>query len=68
MGAKEDIIVCLSLSSKPLAVHEPPVSLCSDTAISARLREMARDGYVIGVKRPGKAYKQWSLAFRLELI
>lgn len=68
MTAKEEIIKSLSLSPRPLAVHEMYIPLASQTAISARLREMAREGTVVSEKVPGKAYKQWRLAFKLELI
>ena len=62
MTAAESILKRLSESSAPLAVHELNIWKCSDTAASARLRELAREGKVIGHIRKGTSYKEWSLA------
>ena len=66
--AKTEIIKKLAMTDKPLSVHEFDLPLYSQTNISARLRELAREGVVISQRVPGKAYKSWSLVFRLELL
>lgn len=66
--AKQEIIRRLVESPTSLAVHEFNIFGHSETAISARLREMAKDGNVVGRVRPGTALKEWSLVAKLELI
>lgn len=62
MTTKATIVALLSEANRPLAVHEIPVPMTSETAISARLRELARDGIVIGERHPVKPYKIWRVA------
>ena len=57
---RQKILKSLALSPRPLACHEFFVG-ANDAAVSARLRELARDGLVIGQRVPGKAYKVWNL-------
>lgn len=68
MTAKDEIIRCLALATKPLAIHEFDIVGHSQTSISARLREMQRCGAVVSRIRPGKSFKEWALVFKLELI
>lgn len=42
-----------------VAVHEITLMGASDCAISARLRELARDGRVESRMREGKRFKEW---------
>jgi len=48
-------------AARPLAIHELSIPTVSQTAASARLREMKRDGIVISVPVPGKKYTAWAL-------
>lgn len=66
--AKTEIIGRLALADKPLAVHEFHLPLYSENNIATRLSELAREGVVRGTVRPGKAFKEWSLVFKLELV
>ena len=66
--AKTEIIRVLSTAGKPLAVHEMDIPLYSENNLATRLSEMAKSGHVIGQTRPGKAFKEWRLALRLELL
>lgn len=59
--AKELIYRRLRRSEHPLAVHELDITGVSQCSASARLREMARDGIVLSVPAPGKAYKLWTV-------
>jgi pyridoxine 5'-phosphate synthase PdxJ len=43
------------------AVHELHLESVSQCAASARLREMSRDGEVVGRIRLGKQFKEWAL-------
>ncbi len=61
MTTRQAVVKVLYESPRPLAVHEFGLMGVSQTAISARLRELARDGIVIGAKHPERAYKVWSL-------
>jgi hypothetical protein len=61
MIAKQAIIERLKKSPEMLAIHEMGFLGHSQTAISARLREMRREGLVCGSTRPGKKFKQWGL-------
>lgn len=45
----------------PTPVHGINIFGHSQTAISARLREMAREGIVVGSRLDGKPYKTWSV-------
>lgn len=62
MNAKTAILEVLSKASEPLAVHQFPYIGFSQTGISARLRELARDGKVESVPVPGKKFTAWRLA------
>ena len=61
MTAKEAIVDTLSGSDRPLAVFEFGLMGVAQTSISARLRELARDGIVQSVRVPGKRYTAWTL-------
>lgn len=65
--AKTEIIRALAVAEKPLAVHEMDIPLYSENNLATRLSEMAREGVVIGTTRPGKNFKEWKLALKLEL-
>jgi hypothetical protein len=67
MTAKESILEVLSKTTDKLAIHEFPFVGYNQAAISARLRELAREGKVVGTPRPGKAFKEWSLRTAGEL-
>jgi DNA-binding HxlR family transcriptional regulator len=57
-------LILKSLSTaypRPLAIHELGIMGHSECALSARLRELRRDGFVEGLPRPGKAFKEWTL-------
>lgn len=58
------ILQALKEAGKPLAVHEFPIFGHSQTALSARTREMARLGLIAGQRREGKAFKEWFLSQR----
>lgn len=62
MTAKQEILNVLACSPYPLAIHEIDIPKTSQTAVSARLRELSRAGIVIGERVEGKAYKIWKLA------
>ncbi len=47
--------------SSNLALHEFNIFGSNQAAISARLRELARQGIVVGKVRKGTNYKEWSL-------
>jgi hypothetical protein len=57
----ERIIEVLSQAVKPLATHEFPFIGTNEPTISARLREMAIDGKVMGFRRKDKKFKEWIL-------
>ena len=61
MTARQSIIKFLYESSRPVAVHEIVIPRVSQTAVSARLREIARDGLVEGLRVEGKAFKVWRM-------
>lgn len=61
MTAKEAILKTLGQAWKPMPIHEFQLIGVSETAISARLRELARDGVVEGHRVEGKSYKAWTL-------
>jgi hypothetical protein len=62
MTAKTAILEVLSKAPEPLAVHQFPYIGFSQTGISARLRELARDGKVESVPVPNKRYTAWRVA------
>ena len=57
----EKIIEVLSQSQAPLACHEFPFPEIptSHSVISARLRELAREGKVTSVRFEGERFKRW---------
>lgn len=60
--ASELIIELLTANPESwFAVHELNITDVSECAASARLRELARDGRVIGKTRKGKSFKEWSI-------
>lgn len=61
MTTSEAVVRVLSETDEALAVHEFGLMGVAQTAISARLRELAREGIVVGAKHPTKAYKVWRL-------
>lgn len=61
MSAKDKILERLSKASDPLPVHEFNLPGVSQTSISARLRELSRDGRVESVPVPGKRFTAWKL-------
>jgi len=60
--ARQEILRTLAMSTVPLAVHELGIPWVSDTAASARLRELAREGLVVGARAQGKPYKVWTIS------
>lgn len=61
LTARQAIVSVLYESDRPLAVFEFGLMGVAQTAISARLRELARDGIVVGVKPKDKPYKVWAM-------
>lgn len=61
MSARSRIVARLYESQQALAVHEFGFTDIAQTALSARLRELARDGIVYGVKHPSKPFKVWAM-------
>lgn len=59
--AKPEILRVLGESRTPLAVHELRIPGFNENNLASRLSELARAGLVVGVKRPGKPFKEWSL-------
>lgn len=60
--AKEMILKRLKELGRPVAVHELGVIGYSENNLATRLSELARAGVVVGARRPGFAFKEWSLA------
>ena len=61
MTASSLILKRLSEQSN-LALFEFKIEGCLITALSARLREMAREGKVVGTYQNGENFKRWSLS------
>ena len=61
LTASEKILVALNESDIPLAIHEMQIAGHSETALSARTRELVRDGFISGKRREGKAFKEWEI-------
>lgn len=61
MTAKQAILERLHQSDKPLALFQFNIPGVLQTALSARLRDLRREGAVVGRIRPGTPYKEWSL-------
>ncbi len=62
MTAKQAILERLKTAPEPLSVHELAIAGYSENNLATRLSEMAKAGLVVGIRRPGKAFKEWSLA------
>ncbi len=62
MTARELILERLAHTEIPLALHQLKLGTVSESAASARLREMKREGLVVSVPIPGRKYTAWSLA------
>lgn len=61
MKARHLIAKRLYESKVPLPLHALNIEGVSQTAASARLREMKKDGLVISVPVPGARYTAWML-------
>ena len=61
ISARARIVARLYESPTAIAVHEFGFPDVAQTAISARLRELSRDGIVMGEKHPTKPFKVWRL-------
>jgi DNA-binding HxlR family transcriptional regulator len=61
MTQKDYILHRLSNSPVALACHEFNIVGVSENSIATRLSELAREGRVLGDRRPGKPYKEWRL-------
>lgn len=61
--AKTEILRVLEAARSPLAVHEMSriIPNYNQNNLASRLPELALAGLVIGTKRPGKPFKEWSL-------
>lgn len=62
MTAKEKILERLAHTEIPLALHQLKIGMVSESAASARLREMKREGLVVSVPIPGRKFTAWKLA------
>jgi len=62
MTAKELILERLAHTEIPLALHQLQIGGVSQTAASARLREMRKEGLVESVAIPGRRWTAWTLA------
>lgn len=61
MKAADLILSRLREAGRPLALHEINVPSVAQTAASARLRELRREGLVQSVPVPGFRYTAWQL-------
>lgn len=61
MTARSKIVARLYASPEPLPLHRLEIPGVSQTAASARLRELKRDGIVVSVPVPGAKYTAWML-------
>jgi hypothetical protein len=59
--AKGEILRRLREAGKPLAVHEFAIVGYSENCLATRCPEMAKDGIIVGIVRPGKNFKEWSI-------
>lgn len=62
MTAKALILERLAHTEIPLALHQLQIGGVSQTAASARLREMKKAGLVVSVPIPGRKFTAWALA------
>lgn len=58
--ASELILDFLSMSDRPLAIHEMRIAGVSQTSISARLRELRRQNRVTKYRAAGSRYDHWA--------
>lgn len=61
MTAKDKILARLSESAWPLRIHQFDLQGVAQTSISARCRELRRDGLVTSVPVPGARDTAWIL-------
>jgi DNA-binding HxlR family transcriptional regulator len=61
MTARAKILQRLALAGEPLPLHKLNLEGVSQTAASARLRELHKDGLVISVPVQGKRFTAWML-------
>jgi len=61
MTARDLIVKRLFEAGEPLALHSLHIEGVSETAASARLREMKREGLVVSIPVPGKKFTAWTL-------
>lgn len=61
MTAKKAILSVLQESDRPLAIFEFGLMGVAQTSISARLRELKREGAVYSVPVKGKKYTAWQV-------
>lgn len=61
MTARSKIVARLYGATRPLALHELHIDGVSESAASARLRELARDMIVESVRVPGKKFTAWKM-------
>lgn len=62
MTARDLIVKRLAQATEPLPLHALNIPMVSQTAASARLRELAREGVVQSVPVSGKRFTAWKLA------
>ena len=62
MNAKQAILNRLASSPLALAVHELALVGYSENNLATRLSELQAAGKVIGTRRPGKQFKEWTLS------
>ncbi len=61
MTARAKILAALHEAPWPLPIHRIPVEGVSQTSMSARLRELAREGIVVSYPVPGSRCTAWAL-------
>ena len=61
MTARNLIAKRLYEAKAPIPLHALDIPGVSQTAASARLRELKRDGIVVSVPVPGRKYTAWML-------
>lgn len=66
--ARALIIKRLYEAQAPVPLHALDIVGVSQTAASARLREMKREGIVVSVPVPGRRYTAWKLAPAEQLL
>lgn len=61
ISIKDQILLIMKQSDKPLAVHEISTTGSANNN-ATRLNELEREGYLTSRFRNGKKYKEWSYA------